>query len=210
MIQNLNPYKMKRLLILSLLLLTSITWCFSQTKVTTSTGLYQKPDISSKRITTVIEGEFVQLGQQVGDFWEATYKKKTGYIHKTCLENYVSPIKVEKVIPLIDLEKGASDNLAKTRQQYAGKTPGDELVLAGQLLIAGVAVSLTGSVITGLWSGQATTLKDLRGATYFGIGVGVVALVLEVAGFSKLIEAGKKFNLGMASAGIGLSFRIND
>jgi hypothetical protein len=73
------------------LLISSITMSFCQTKITVATALYEKPDLTSKRVVSLIyEGTSVQLGQQVGDFWEANYKGKSGYVHKTCLENYVS------------------------------------------------------------------------------------------------------------------------
>jgi hypothetical protein len=84
---------MKRLLFFLLLLSTSIIWGFCQTKVTTSTGFLQEADLTSKRISTVVEGEIVTLGQQVGDFWEVTYKNKKGYIHKSCLPKPMIPRK---------------------------------------------------------------------------------------------------------------------
>jgi hypothetical protein len=82
---------MKPLIVFFLLVFISVKFCISQTKVTVATGLYEKTDVSSKRIRTVYEGEIVKLGKSVGDFWEASYRGNSGYIHKTCLENYVNP-----------------------------------------------------------------------------------------------------------------------
>lgn len=190
---------MKRLLVLLLLGTTIQIWGFSQTKVVISTFLYEKADITSKRIATIDKGEMVQLGQQDGDFWQATYKGSSGYIPGICLENYV-PQKTER-------EKAI--DLQNARLMNDGRTPGDELVSAGRLVIGGVFISITGSAIAGVWGSKAESFKDLKKATYFGMGVGVTALIFEVVGLSKLIKAGKKFNLGMTSSGIGMMINLN-
>jgi hypothetical protein len=95
---------MKKYLLLLVLLLACISMANGQIKVTTSTGLFEEPSLTSKRITTIMEGEAVTLGEKKGEFWFASFKKHSGYIHESCLSNFSGnktgePSQV-KVIPL--------------------------------------------------------------------------------------------------------------
>jgi hypothetical protein len=82
---------MKKLLILFCLIFAGIGMVSGQVNVTSSTGLFEEPSLKSKRITTVVEGEKVTLGEKTGDFWKVSIGGKIGYIHKTCLSNYADP-----------------------------------------------------------------------------------------------------------------------
>lgn len=75
---------------------------FSQTLVTQSTGLMAEPSLTSKRIATVLEGDKVALIEKSGEFWKVTCNMKTGFIHGSCLSNYVDPNKKEMKEPAAD------------------------------------------------------------------------------------------------------------
>lgn len=205
---NHNSKKMKRLMLVSLLLMMCITWGFSQTKVTTSTGLYQKADLSSKRIATLFEGESVTLGQVVGDFYEAINRRgKSGYVHKTCLENYEPPI---QIIEQTKIEPTVSQNQLSL---FLDKPPGNDLISASNLALTGIGLQV-GSGIVSLIGGMSVT--DQKGLNNVLIVSGVMALaglICEITGWVKVKKAGQDFillGISPASSGIGLSFRIND
>jgi hypothetical protein len=64
---------------------------YSQITVRQSTGLMGEPALTSKRLATVYEGEQVTVIEKSGAFWKVDYKGKIGFIHETCLSNYVDP-----------------------------------------------------------------------------------------------------------------------
>jgi len=199
---------MKRLLLVTLLLTICITWGFSQTKVTSSTGLYQKADLTSKRIATLIEGDSVQLGRAVGDFYEATNMKgKSGFVHKTCLDHYVPPI--QNIEPT-QVAPTASQNQPSL---FLDHPPGNDLISASNLALTGIGLQIGSSIVSLLGSMTVTDQKGLNGVLFVSGAMALAGLVCEITGWVRVKNAGQKLillGISPASNGIGLSFRIND
>ena len=68
---------------------------YSQITITQNSSLLKEPSLTSKVITTAFNGDSVTLIEHTGKFWKVDYQKKTGYIHETCLSNYIAPSQKE-------------------------------------------------------------------------------------------------------------------
>ena len=93
---------MKKIILLCCLLLATFGIALGQVLVTTSTGLLTEPSLSSRRITTLLQGQSVTLNEKTGDFWKVVVGRKTGYVHQSCLSNYTDTVKTEVKEPLME------------------------------------------------------------------------------------------------------------
>lgn len=174
-----------------------------KTKEQSYVYVYEKADSLSVVISILQPGTKVLIGEKTGDFLNVT-------ISEGNIKGFVlGQIKEGKLVDNANHSFSQEDNLEKIRQFYAGKAAGDELISAGKLVLTGIVVSVGGSIATSIWGLNAETTKELKTVTYFGIGVGVTALLFEIAGFSKLIKAGKKFNIGATPGGFGMTINLN-
>jgi hypothetical protein len=97
---------------------------FSQVVVTKSSGLMAEASLTSKRVATAYEGSKVDLIEKSGEFWKVTLGKKSGFIHESCLSNYVNPNKKEQ-------ENAVAENAGAEKIAVIPVAPDSALIVRG-------------------------------------------------------------------------------
>lgn len=213
---NSNPYRMKKILMILLAILCA-TMAFGQGKFKTikSIVLYNKSDLNSTK-TIVDSGTVINIGAKTGDFLLVPFNDQLQYIHQSELKNCIpDTTSVVKLVPILDpvakqsTKSDYGNDLISQSDRLNGwhePTPGDELFSAGKLLLTGTLLPIGGAIlggtILGLF-GEPTIAYSIAG------GLALAGFVLDIVGYSKLMKAGERFNLGATSSGIGLTIRLN-
>jgi hypothetical protein len=174
---------------------------FSQVTLTQSTGLMDQPSLTSKRITVAIEGDQVDLIEKSGEFWKVTYKRETGYIHESCLSNYIAtklkeeenPVKViEEAQPVVQdsaeividskgklMYKGAYLTSPQLKKIISTNPAAKSALQSGTFLyyLGLVSAGVSGGILgTELGSGKVTSTGLVLTGVFLGAGIGAVLL----------------------------------
>jgi hypothetical protein len=204
---------------------------FSQTVVTQNTGLMAEPSLTSKRVTTAYEGDQVTLIEKSGEFWKITCNKKTGFIHGSCLSNYVNPnIKGQEEAVAGKAVAGQAVTVPAFQDTSMIVTgPRNQLYYKGKLLkaadlkallitnpeakekwqtrnvlyVTGLVLAGTGGGVVGSSLGSGEVGLVLIGVAIAGAGIGVAAL----SGIAQQ-KAISIFNLGVIGKPGSVSLRL--
>lgn len=188
---------MKKILLILLATLCA-TMAFGQGKYRATIGIpiYNKPNTYS--FGSYIDSDSIfDLGTKTGKFWQVTYKDKLRYMPQDW-KKYCTP--ADSIIP------NKPSTIANPINKSVLITPGGELYSAGKLLLSSTIVGIGGGVLSYVL---------LRNNPYSsagvicGIGTGIATLVLQIAGYRKLMKAGEKINIGATSSGIGMTINLN-
>ena len=79
---------------------------------------------------------------------------------------------------------------------FRDENPGTTLSRAGDLLVAGLVIQVT---TTGIGAAMLSTPKPEETGKYLIIGGAIIGTSLQVLGFSKIIRAGKQFELRLGT-----------
>jgi len=213
---NSNPYIMKTtLMILFAILCATMAFGQIRVRVTNTIQMLTLPDLTSPTKVTLYNGDTIDIGSRKGDFWQAQYRRRSGYLYKNSLD-YCKPIDTTKTIDLnatkaIDISipisiAKKSETIVASNLKYGGATPGDELFSAGKLLLTGSTVALGGGILSAIVISRS---ENLEIGAVIGIGAALTGVIMQIAGYRKLMRAGEKFNIGATSSGIGMTINLN-
>lgn len=177
---------MKKTLMISMAILFAVT-AFGQGKYLTTNNikLYSKPDLIYSNLTKVSTGNYLELVQKTGEFWQVKYHKKLKYM------------------PLGGIKYCASVDSMKISLM---PQVGEALSNAGDLLLASSAVVIAGGAIGYILS---TSPRNSETGKICIIASVFCSLCFQIFGYSELVKVGERIKVGATSSGMGMTINLN-